>query len=250
MAISQPAHAWVSGQLARAWGNAAFGAFEPAAEVCLAAEQHDLGFLEWENCPTLNPKTGLPHTFMELPTALHLEIWSAGIQRMLAFGRYPALLVSRHYTGLRRARAIYNSPEAVPKERDFLETQARLQAELIQSLRGDPHYAPWCAEEVLERNSRLLAVWDWLSLLLCTGLAEERRVPKVPAAHGAVDLVLRPDPEAPTRTRVSPWPFHAETVQLVAEGRLIRQTSGSEPQMRAALQTAPHIALALELLPG
>ena len=27
--IAQPAHAWVSGQLARAWGNARFGAVAP-----------------------------------------------------------------------------------------------------------------------------------------------------------------------------------------------------------------------------
>jgi hypothetical protein len=186
---------------------------------------------------------------MELPTALHLEIWAKGIQQMLAFGRYPALLVSRHYTGLRRDRAVYNSPAALPNERDFLETQARLQAELIQSLRGDPHYAPWCAEEVLERNSRLLAVWDWLSLLLCMGLAEVRRIPKVPAAQGILDLTLRPEAEAPTRTRVSPWPFRAPSVKLVAEGRHLRPTSRTEPQMRAALQTAPRLALALELLP-
>jgi hypothetical protein len=41
--IGQPAHAWVSGQIARAWGNERFGHFEPWEDVCLAAEQHDLG---------------------------------------------------------------------------------------------------------------------------------------------------------------------------------------------------------------
>ena len=40
--IGQPAHAWVSGQLARAWGNDGFGRFAPWEEVCLAAEQHDV----------------------------------------------------------------------------------------------------------------------------------------------------------------------------------------------------------------
>ena len=57
--ITQPAHAWVSGQLARSWGNETFGHFEPPEEVCLAAEQHDIGFLEWEQSPALNRKTGL-----------------------------------------------------------------------------------------------------------------------------------------------------------------------------------------------
>ena len=46
--ITQPAHAWVSGQLAQAWGNEPFGDFAPREEVCLAAEQHDIGWLVWE----------------------------------------------------------------------------------------------------------------------------------------------------------------------------------------------------------
>src|SRR5919199_1418725 len=41
MVIGQPAHAWVSGQIARAWGNAAFPAPEPSEAVCLAAYLED-----------------------------------------------------------------------------------------------------------------------------------------------------------------------------------------------------------------
>ena len=44
--IAQPAHAWVSGQLARAWGNVRFGTVAPRDEVCLAAEQHDVGYCQ------------------------------------------------------------------------------------------------------------------------------------------------------------------------------------------------------------
>lgn len=248
--ISQPAHGWVSGQLARAWGNEAFGAFAPAEEVCLAAEQHDLGFIEWEQSPSFNPQTGRPHSFMDLPTALHLELWAKGIRQMLSFGRYPALLVSLHYASLRKHRAVYNSPEAAPKEREFLETQARLQAELLTSLKSDPYYAPFCAGEILERNRQLLAVWDWLSLLLCLGFDEERRVPKTPAASEAIDLVLRPDDRSPARIRMSPWPFRDREVKLAAEGRHLRQTSASESQMRAALRAAPPVPVIMNLLPG
>ena len=60
--IGQPAHAWLSGQLARAWDPRP----EPWEEVCLAAEQHDIGMAEWELAPRLNPGTGLPRSFMEL----------------------------------------------------------------------------------------------------------------------------------------------------------------------------------------
>ena len=46
--IGQPAHAWLSGQLARNW---ALDPVEPYEEVCLAAEQHDLGMAEWDALP-------------------------------------------------------------------------------------------------------------------------------------------------------------------------------------------------------
>jgi hypothetical protein len=37
IAITQPMHAWVSGQLARVWGNERFGEMVPFEEVCLGA---------------------------------------------------------------------------------------------------------------------------------------------------------------------------------------------------------------------
>jgi len=55
IAITQPAHAWLSGQLARAWGNERFGDVVPWEEVCLGAEQHDVGHTAWEQAPALNP---------------------------------------------------------------------------------------------------------------------------------------------------------------------------------------------------
>ena len=47
VAVGQPSHAWLSGQLARGWGNERFGAVWPWEEVWLGAEQHDLGMAEW-----------------------------------------------------------------------------------------------------------------------------------------------------------------------------------------------------------
>jgi hypothetical protein len=45
IAITQPTYAWLSGQLARAWGNIRFGEVAPWEEVCLGAEQHDVGHI-------------------------------------------------------------------------------------------------------------------------------------------------------------------------------------------------------------
>ena len=86
LAISQPTHAWISGQILRAWDEA-FG--EP---LLLAAEQHDIGWLDWETAPSFNPETGRPHLFREIGAAVHSPMWSQGVERALgAWGAHVAL---------------------------------------------------------------------------------------------------------------------------------------------------------------
>jgi Protein of unknown function (DUF3891) len=51
IAITQPMHAWVASQLARAWGNERFGVLVPFEEVCLGAERHDVGTLHGNKRP-------------------------------------------------------------------------------------------------------------------------------------------------------------------------------------------------------
>ncbi|MGH6868086.1 MAG: DUF3891 family protein, partial [Methylocella sp.] len=96
IAIPQPSHAWLSGQMARAWGNRRFAAPMPYDEVCLAAGQHDIGWLDWEMTPALDAGTGLPQEFCRVPSKAHIALWREGVRRARVFGRYPALLVSLH----------------------------------------------------------------------------------------------------------------------------------------------------------
>ena len=96
IAIPQPSHAWLSGQIARAWGNDAFDPPAPREAVCLGIEQHDIAWLGWEAEPTLNPATGRPHAFHEVATTQHRALWAQGVRLARGFGLYPALLVSLH----------------------------------------------------------------------------------------------------------------------------------------------------------
>ena len=96
LVIGQPSHAWVSGQLARAWGGGHFGRPEPHEEVCLAAEQHDIGMAQWDLAPERNPQTGLPRSFTQMPIGVHLALWDGAAERLVRQSRYAALLVSMH----------------------------------------------------------------------------------------------------------------------------------------------------------
>ncbi len=250
LAIAQPAHAWVSGQLARAWGNEYFGNLAPREDVCMGAEQHDIGWYSWEKMPTFNPKTGLPHSFTELPRKIHIDIWSGAARLAIALGRYPALLASLHGTRLyEHYDATHDSPEDAQLVQKFLVGEQAFQKELIATLRNDPDYAPYTTPEAIARNQQLVAIWDGLSLILCMRLLKERLVEKVPTANGETTLKLTPLNGDPTRVSVSPWPFAKETVTLVCEGRYLSETFADEETMRNAIAIAPWATIKTSLSP-
>jgi Protein of unknown function (DUF3891) len=143
IAIPQPSRAWLSGQMAHMWGNEHFAAPMPCDEVCLAAGQHDIGWLDWEMRPALDAETGLPQEFFRVPSKLHIALWCEGVRRARVFGRYPALLVALHadtiyacYFDFAKART-----ENAAAVRVFLDEQHRFQARTAASMRAYPKLA-------------------------------------------------------------------------------------------------------------
>jgi hypothetical protein len=160
--------------IASAWGNQRFAA-PTNDEVCLAAEQHDIGWLRWEAAPVLDARTGLPQEFCHVPAITHTALWREGVRRARAFGRYPALLVSLHADTIYAltfnfAKASPANAEAV---RAFLDEQHRFQAQMAASLRADPKIADQASPETIERNRLLIAAFDRMSLEICWGVTKE-----------------------------------------------------------------------------
>jgi hypothetical protein len=91
IAIPQLSHAWISGQMARAWGNERFAAPAPREIVCFAAELHDIGWLERDQSPVFHEDTGLPQEFLQVPAAVHTTLWRNGVTHARTFGRFVAL---------------------------------------------------------------------------------------------------------------------------------------------------------------
>jgi hypothetical protein len=247
--ITQPMHGWAAAQLARNWGNERFGAVVPWEEVCLGAEQHDVGMTAWERVPTLNAATGRPYTFMNMPTAHHVRGWAEAGRLALVQGRYPALLTSLHGTGLyeRFHDWTRDTPEEAQAARDYLNTEHTFQEELLTSLRADTIYAPHATEEAVARNRRLVGLWDRLSLALCHGVREPIAVHDVPTATDPVTLTLTPVNGDPLHVVVNPWPFRDASVRLVCEGRRLPDTFTDESTMRAALAIAPWVTIVTRL---
>jgi hypothetical protein len=248
LVIGQAAHAWVSGQLARAWGNERFGHFEPLEEVCLAAEQHDVGMAPWDAQPTLNPATGLPYSFGEIPLRDHVALWMSTSSVVLQQSRYAALLVSLHGTGLYEGHDPAGaSPDGNRAVEGYLVQEHAFQEELLTSLRTDPRYAPYAAAEVVARNRRLVARFDGMSLALCHGLLFEHAHEGVPTADGETTLEVAPVDNEADEYVVKPWPFREEAVTLVYEGRRLAGRFTDHETMRSALRRAPWQTLTTRL---
>lgn len=235
--IGQPAHAWVSGQLARAWAEP----FEPREEVCLAADQHDVAWVGWERSPERDPESGLPYTFSALPRLRRLELWSGAAALLLPQSRYAALLVSLHGT-LLVERFPPAGGEEIERALDaYLERERDFQARVLESLRGDRRYGAHATPEAVERNRELIFAWDGLSLALLHGLVEEKT---------AVGHTLVPAGRDPEHVTVAPWPFRSESVTLACDGRLLTATYGDEGELRRGLAKAPWRTIETTLTPA
>ncbi|MBD1922403.1 DUF3891 family protein [Microcoleus sp. FACHB-831] len=248
--ITQPAHAWVAGCLARAWGNEQFGYFAPTEEVLLGAEQHDVGWLSWEQSPTLNAKTGYPHKFMEVAPSVHTKLWSNAKNLTLPIGRYATLLVSLHGTGLyERFRSWEKYPESNKVVQDFLKDEYTFQEKLIANLQEDSYYKPHTTPDAIKRNRSLVATWDALSLAVCHKVHNEQHIDNVPTAQGETTLTLKPIDNNPNQISVSPWPFQQTKVTLTYEGRLLHSTFTDEEAMRSALVNSRWVTITNTLIP-
>jgi hypothetical protein len=239
LAISQPAHAWISGQILRAWDGKLD---EP---LLLAAEQHDIGWLDWETAPSFNPQTGRPHLFREIGASVHAPMWAKGVERALgAWGAHVALLISRHggviyrrYTDRHRV----SEADARAAQR-FLETQAPIEASWAQALA--------LAAAALHDETALVAFSDTLSLALCGELKTpmDLEAPDRNRAMAAMRLSERPG--HPFEFTLFPWPFGLEALTVEGEARELPPAGRftDEPAMRAWLASPKRVTFRARLV--
>jgi hypothetical protein len=251
IAISQTAHAWVSGQLARQWGNECFPSFAPVEPLCYAAEQHDRGFLDWERQPTLNPKSGLPHTFENIPLSLHVELRKKSILELKAVSLYAALVTSLYFARAVGKQSPVKSHEDRHRIVEFLTEQQALQRELLGALRKDPYLRSACSDRAIEYNRRLLAAWDQLSVQLCRNPNSQFSVNDVPTASDkSCRLSVTPVDPNSREIRLKLWPFAKSRVELTCEGHVLDRRFTSEADLRKYLKDARRVSVTYTLTPS
>jgi hypothetical protein len=233
--IGQLSHAWLAGQLARAWGNERFGAVEPREEVVLGAEQHDIGWALFDLRPSLNHDTGFPRSFLELSVDEHLSIWRGAPEHLLSQSLHAALVVSMHGRALSQLR-VANAPEPDPRLLAHIAEEGSREDELRAKL--------GISEAQAERTQRQMWAWDSLSLALCNAW-RPFAVHEVPSAEGAIGIELCDGSGG--ACILDPWPFSADPVEVRCEARRLEQPCTSERALRRALERAQPLTLTFQL---
>ena len=226
LAIPQPAHALLSGQVARAWGNERFAAPDPYESVCLGAAQHDVAWAAWDLRPPLNAEARRAASFLEAPFGERLAIWDDAPERMLAQDPYAALLVSLHG---RNVHTLYVSADFLePAQRDavtaYLDRQAALQERLLTLLGATREHA--------ERAAALVLCVDALSLRLCHGWPDG----DLPAVDG---ITIRFTPVSETEATLDPWPLGVPELRVGLSARRMTERFDDEAALHAGLDGAP-----------
>lgn len=222
LAITQPRHAWLAGELARAWGAPGFAVPEPRDVLLCAIALHDIGWLDWDCAPRFDPRTGYPLPFADVPATIHTALWSRGVEMASLYGDLPALHISRHGIAIyeRTFDAATARPQQAAAVKAFRQAQTTLQERLADRIATDPALAPWLTAAHLDMTKRFIVAIDTMSLNLCWGISDVVTLDDVPTSAGATRMALsrRSDREI----AVSPWPFVGETVTVHIEGKRIR----------------------------
>ena len=250
LCIPQQQHAALSGQIARAWGNEAFPAPAPRAEICLAAERHDDGMESFDADPERDPDTDLPRSFMRMPLGTWLDCWSEGPRRVGEDSPYAGILVSMHGEHLLGYRRLEEEPdEAREAAQRWREQQAELRRELAGRAAEDSRLAEALENETLERGRRLVSIWDAMSLALCMPRLPES-FEGVPCDGGDREMAMRETgmPGGPLMVIVEPWPFSGSQVPLAATGRRLPGPVPEDEDLGEALRSAPLEQLSVTLV--
>lgn len=245
LAVSQPMHALVSGQMARAWGAPGFARPEPFEEIATACAQHDVAWMGWEAAPVFDPATGRPKAFRAVGATDHAPMWARGVELALAsWGPWVGLLVSRHGSRIYASyadRHRVNAADAAAAEA-YERAQSALRRELLARIGA--------TEAALEAAAALVAVTDALSLAACGGIVTLGGAGFAPLAGGGeAQLHLT---EADGVLAVSPWPFAVPEVPLSWTAR--RFAPGTRwpdaATMQAGLRAAPLERITARLVPA
>ena len=227
MLITQPAHAWLAGKLAAAWGNDSFASPYPFEAVVMATRLHDIGWLDWDASPRLG-EDGRPVNFVDTNLAETIPIWRRAVGRVSLMDPYAALLVSKHASTIyrRRHERGIDPPEQHSELGDMLAEQQANQEQFCTRLADHPRYGPAVEADHLKMAYRWLRVCDIFSLILCSdALPLSGVIEAVPGKRMGDLTSISYERPAPFQLLLDPSPYKKPIIKLSVQTRLLAKNS-------------------------
>ncbi|MGY1825238.1 MULTISPECIES: DUF3891 family protein [unclassified Blastococcus] len=278
--VEQVEHGRVAGELAGAWGNAAFEVPTPLHSVRTAAARHDEGWRAWDARVLFSELERRPLHFTEIDAGEHVRLYRQGVEEVSLADVYSGVLVGMHWTGLYRGR--WAAPGAAARVGRSAEDR-RLQGEVVDAEERrwiDAKRRAWTGDEPrsvfetqLWHNYELLQFWDLLSLYLAVTPPDEAGTEGAPPQpwgpqlrrleHGPEPVVLPPVPLRPGGERVAvtatvpapgtvalaPFPFRAP-LEVGLERVLVPDRGWSHEELVARLRRTRRSTVTWRLVPA
>lgn len=251
--ISQVEHARLAGEMARFWGSAACPRLERAAGMLSAIYHHDDGWAEWEQRPGVDPASGRPLNFTEMPLDESLAIWQLSIDLVggygppacYGYGPLAGYVVSGHFSALLRHQNAWQKmgPAHQEQARAFLDEQDRRRADWLA--RWQQKSPAVHTPEAAENSLHWLQFFDALSLWLCMARRVDPHTMPIPAGGELRLTPLASDPAKGEQIGLTPWPFRKPELRL---GLSARGVAAARYETPAELSDAPSATIMLNWL--
>jgi Protein of unknown function (DUF3891) len=258
--VEHPEHARLAGRFAAHWGNDAFAAPEPRADILTAVLRHDDAWAGRDSTPFLT-REGRPSAFSrelvgkysafeEIDLADYLSVRGRASEVVAADNPYAALIISLHTMDLLTAQADLSGLSDADRKLHsaFVEAQLRRQDAWTANLAKDPRFAQAVAPERLVRAFEFLQVSDSFSLTVCVRFPVPIALRhRHPLRYGG-SAVLNCIPLGNDTYRIDPYPLDADEIVFELPCRRIEgKTFPSQDALRQAYSAAEKITLRVKI---
>lgn len=227
--ISQVHHAQLAADIAAAWRHAP-PLVSVRHEFLAAVARHDDGWRDWERAPTVNPGSGGPRDFMEMPMTEATRIWTGSVRAAREVSPWCALWVSRHFCHLAELASRHREdPDDSTAIVEFLAAQAV--AQQADRAAAKPTVPRDAATPLEMAGFRGLQFFDRLSLWLCC--AERTEPQDFDDPFGGR---TRWTPDVPNTVHVRGGGFTASMLSLAVPAVAIpRHSYGADAELHEAI---------------
>lgn len=191
--ITQVDHARVAAEILSLWRADGLPAHPRRDDLLFAVREHDNGWQETDAAPHLNPVTGGPYSFLDLPENHRRELWDRGTLRHAVHRPASAPLITLHALRLH-------------EDRRSDESWSTLLAELAERLVEQTEVAALEAAD-LEADYIWLRLADGISLRACGALGDEFETSGRRVRRTGDELAVDPFPLAGATTFSIPCRF-------------------------------------------